>query len=574
MNTDLKNNIEYILNFFSDSKEGLLILDNEKNISYMNYSAKLILENLCNLTAIGQRFNFDVCVLNEDDILKYSPVYAAIESKELFKAEALYQIGENSYKRVLIRSFNSKTSKVVLLYDYTSDIENTDLRKQILASTDKVNQLLKDNKDYANLKERAESQAIRTGLIHRISTSIRDTLDIEEIIKTALSEISASLGIYRGYYADFADEKLVIKYDWREGEFSSLNNAEINVDQDYSVKEVLTSSTSQLSSSYDEKTNENKPRLITPVSYRGNILGIIVFYHRNQNRTWHTEEVSLIEAVAAQLAAAIKQASLFEQLDNQNTKLETALTKLKVAQSQLIQSEKMASLGKLVAGVAHEINTPIGAINSNNDVVSKCTEKYKDIAGNIPEISKFFDILSDINAVNAEAINRINSIVKSLKNFARLDEAELKEVDIHDGLRSTIKLLNHETKNRIIIEENYGNLPPVQCYPNLLNQVFMNILMNAIQSIEGKGIIKIQTRYFPENVEIIISDTGIGISKDNIDKIFDPGFTTKGVGVGTGLGLSICYQIIEKHKGSILVESELEVGTTFTIKIPLKIELN
>jgi len=569
MTDNLLNNLEYIINFYSDSIEGIFILDNEKNIVFINNSAKQILENINNLISIEQRFSFDVCVLDEDNILKFSPIFAAIESRELFKAETLFQSGENHYKKLIIRSFNLDNFKIILLSDFSDEVENIELKKQNLLITETVTRLEKDNKDYASLKERAESQAIRTGLIHRISTSIRDTLDIEEIIKTALSEISRSLSIYRGYYADYSDEKLNIKYDWLQDEFSGFGDIPINFDLDYSIKEAINSSSSQVSSSYDEKSNEIKPRLVTPVSYRGNILGILAFYYKNQNRTWHTEEVSLVEAIAAQLAAAINQASLFVQLDNQKTELETALAKLRIAQSQLIQSEKMASLGKLVAGVAHEINTPIAAINSNNSVIHKCTEKYSSFVNSCPELVKFFGILIDVNAVNTEAIERINSIVKSLKNFARLDEADLKEVNVHDGLKSTIKLLNHEIKDKITIKEEFGDLPLVQCYPNLLNQVFMNILMNAIQSISGKGVIKIKTLHASDIIKISITDTGCGIRFENYSKIFDPGYTTKGVGVGTGLGLSICYQILEKHKGFIDVQSEIGVGTTFTLNIPL-----
>jgi signal transduction histidine kinase len=564
----LKNNIEYLLNIFNDSQEGLMLVDRELNLKYANDASKRIFDNIDTLTNIEQRLSFDVCVLIED-VLKYSPLYAAIESCELFKTEAVFQSAENIYKKLLIRSFPLENSKMIILSDMSNELENIELKKQTSLINEKIIKLEKDNKDYANLRERAESQAIRTGLIHRISTSIRDTLDIEEIIKTALSEISKSLGIYRGYYADYTFSDLSIKYDWIQDEFNENSCSEVKIEQDYSIKEALSGASSQISSSYEVKSNSVIPRLVTPVVYRGNILGILVFYYKNQNRTWHTEEVSLVEAIAAQLAAAMNQASLFVQLDNKNSELEGALTKLRVAQSQLIQSEKMASLGKLVAGVAHEINTPLGAINSNNDVIQKCTSKYRNLIDETSDLIRFFDILADVNGVNHEAINRINSIVKSLKNFARLDEAELKEVDIHEGLRSTIKLLNHELKNRIIIEENYGNLPLLKCYPNLLNQIFMNILMNAIQSIEGNGTIKISTVLADNNIIISISDSGCGISSENTGKIFDPGYTTKGVGVGTGLGLSICYQIMEKHKGRISVDSVIGSGSTFVLSIPL-----
>ena len=179
-------------------------------------------------------------------------------------------------------------------------------------------------------------------------------------------------------------------------------------------------------------------------------------------------------------------------------------------------------------------------------------------------------ILEETTKYNSIACERINDIVQSLKNFARLDESELKKVDIHEGIKSTLTLLRHEIRNRITVNMNFGELPSIECYPNLLNQVIINLLVNACHSIEDRGEITISTVIRKNNLEIAITDTGIGIEKDIINKIFDPGFTTKGVGVGTGLGLSICYQIIEKHKGEIKVKSAPNEGSTFTIKIPIK----
>jgi len=239
--------------------------------------------------------------------------------------------------------------------------------------------------------------------------------------------------------------------------------------------------------------------------------------------------------------------------------------------AQLIQSEKMAALGLLVAGVAHEINTPMGAIYSNNDVTTRAVAKIRTRLGPNPdkEIDRLLTILEEVCRNNDVATDRIMKIVRSLKNFARLDEAERKPVNIHEGIESTLTLLQHQLKNRIRIEREFGDIPQVECHPNQLNQVFMNILVNAAQAIKGSGVISVKTYMEGDRIKIAISDTGVGIAPEHLSKIFDPGFTTKGVGIGTGLGLSICYRIIQDHRGTIEAESSKR-GTTFTIVLPMK----
>jgi signal transduction histidine kinase len=238
--------------------------------------------------------------------------------------------------------------------------------------------------------------------------------------------------------------------------------------------------------------------------------------------------------------------------------------------SQLIQSEKMAALGLLVAGVAHEINTPMGAIHSNNDVMTRAVGKVRKLLEPAPdkEVRRLLDILGEICRNNEIATERIMNIVRSLKNFARLDEAELKKVNIHEGIESTLSLLRHQLKNRIRIVKCFGDIPEIECFPNELNQVFMNILVNAAQAIKHRGEITVKTWREGDRVKIAISDTGVGIPPENLSKVFDPGFTTKGVGLGTGLGLSLCYKIVQDHRGTIEAESSKQ-GTTFTISIPL-----
>ena len=239
--------------------------------------------------------------------------------------------------------------------------------------------------------------------------------------------------------------------------------------------------------------------------------------------------------------------------------------------SQLIQSERMTALGLLVAGVAHEINTPMGAIHSNNDIMTRAVEKIRNQLGSAPdeEVRRLLDILDEICRNNEIATERITHIVRSLKNFARLDEAERKKVNIHEGIESTLTLLQHQLKNRIRIVKDFGDITEIDCFPNQLNQVFMNILVNAAQAIPDRGEIRVKTWSEGDSVKISISDTGVGIPPENLPKIFDPGFTTKGVGLGTGLGLSICYKIIQDHHGTIEAVSS-DQGTTFTITIPLE----
>jgi signal transduction histidine kinase len=290
------------------------------------------------------------------------------------------------------------------------------------------------------------------------------------------------------------------------------------------------------------------------------MLGVLVLLSYQKREL--NEEIEILDAVSSQLGNAIIRAELYQRNAKMVNELKKALEELKETQLQLINSEKMASLGQLVAGVAHEINTPVASIKSNNSIISKIVSQI--------EQEDLRQMLTEINALDTEAIQRISNIVISLKKFVRLDEAELQEANINKELDLTLDLIRHEIKNRIEIEKNYGELPLVKCYPNMLNQVFTNILVNACQAIEGNGKITITTDFQDNKLIVKIKDTGKGISKENLNKIFTVGYTTKGVGVGTGLGLAISQKIIDKHNGQIKVLSELGVGTEFIITINCK----
>jgi len=281
-----------------------------------------------------------------------------------------------------------------------------------------------------------------------------------------------------------------------------------------------------------------------------------------------------------------------------NTTLGEMNERLKANQNQLVQSEKMASIGQLAAGVAHEINNPVGFVKSNLGTLTGYVktfkaifEEYRGLSGaihnddkivqtaildNVEKISEKEDlpyILEDIDNLLTESIEgteRVRDIVQNLKSFARIDETQVKEADINEGIEATLKIVWNELKYKCTVHRNLQPLPLIRCCPGQLNQVFMNMLVNAAQAIPEKGDITIETEATDKDIIIRISDTGVGIKQENISKLFDPFFTTKAAGKGTGLGLSISIGIIQKHNGTIYVESEAGKGSTFTIHLPIE----
>ena len=321
-----------------------------------------------------------------------------------------------------------------------------------------------------------------------------------------------------------------------------------------------------------------KSVICVPLRTKNKLIGTIYLDTTKSEHFFKKEDLEFLEGFANLAGIAVENAKNYQEVEElvkeRTSDLETAYEELQATQTQLIRSEKMASLGQLVAGVAHEINTPLGSISSNADMFistfAKLRNRLQSLEDSPDEILKPIKILEDLSQVNKMASDRIKKIVGTLKNFARLDEEEFKIVDIHEGIDSTLSLTAHLYRDRIEVVKEYGNLPKINCHPSQLNQVFMNTLVNACQSIKGKGTITIKTRFSAGNIHLQFSDTGVGIAPENLAKIFDPGFTTKGVGVGTGLGLSISYKIIEEHGGKIDVYSKVGQGTTFTLHLPLE----
>ena len=542
---------------FNKFNSAVIVVNKKKEVVFRNNVFKRIFSDFENLKKFSHKLNYNVCALVSNDVEVHSPILQAISSPQDFSAHVLYQSSGNEYFYYDMNAASKGDYVIIVFTDVTAIVGLEKSLQRNQAYQKKITLLEADNKNLMKIKQQAQSQAMKLLLLNNISNIIRGSIDTSVILSSALEELSQLFAGFRAYYAVYSKD--LAAYIINESLSKKDVGRKITFDKN-TEKSILSGKVFCVSCM--KEFVEAKPfcelvqRVIIPIYHLNVRLGVIVLLTKQKTRL--DDALEVLDGVSTQLGNAIIQSELYEKDARMVKELKRALKELQDTQLKLINSEKMASLGQLVAGVAHEINTPVASIKSNNEIATKLISRLED--------RDVAELLQEINTIDKEAIARINRLVVSLRKFVRLDEAELQEADINNEIDLTLDLIRHETKNRITVVKNYGKIPPVKCYPNMLNQVFMNILVNATQAIEGEGTITIDTDFQNGNLIVKIKDTGCGIKEP--EKIFFAGYTTKGVGVGTGLGLAISQKIIEKHNGKIEVNSKINQGSEFVITIP------
>jgi signal transduction histidine kinase len=450
-------------------------------------------------------------------------------------------------------------------------------------------------------------------------------MNLVNLVEKMMEIVIENAGAERGYLLQYDGDKLLIqaKGSLKSGirvlqskQIAGINKLSLSI-----VKHVIENGQPLIVNHAaqdprfkdDEYIIHEKPGSILchPVFVKARLTSIIYLENNSELTVFTPEKLKILNLLSTQITISLENALLYQNLEekvvsrtrevvSQKELIEHAYAELRAAQSQMVHSEKMASLGQLTAGIAHEINNPINFIaigitglEKNFRSFMKVVEKYESIsAGANPETTlreieelkqkiQYADVKGFITGLMADiklGADRAAEIIQGLRSFSRLNEAEFKAADLHEGLDATLVLLRSRTKNTIEIIKDYDpDLPIINCNPGQLNQLFMNILTNAIEAIEmkrsnQKNEIRITTTNKPDKVVLSIKDNGMGIPKKIQEKIFDPFFTTKEVGKGTGLGLSIVFGIIKKHNGHIEVISEENEGTEFIIEIPKELQ--
>ncbi len=459
--------------------------------------------------------------------------------------------------------------------------------------------------------------AQRESLLNCIASQIRASLDFNTVVETAVDKLYHLLELERCVFRLYVPEAIPpvaeVIAEAKHPELRSLNGSRVPVAEITPLIAKITRK--EVTRIEDTLTLQNpverqffletlnyRAVVFVPVHTQSGKIGAICCSHSRKTRHWSDSDVDLLERVADKLAIALTQAELYAQTRSiaeseaqKAIELTAALQQLQQTQAQLIQQEKMSSLGQLVAGVAHEINNPVsfiyGNINPAKDYIDDVLELVQLYQQSYPNstpliqaklqqldwefIQRDFPKLLDSIKIGAD---RIRKIVQSLRNFSRLDEAEMKAVDLHEGIDNTLLILENRLQSNanrpaIQVVKDYGDLPFVECYAREINQVFMNLLINAIDALDADllkpPMIQILTqRVDDETVTIHVQDNGVGIPAKLKSRVFEPFFTTKPVGKGTGLGLSISYKIVEKHGGTLDYRSQLGKGTEFVVKLP------
>ncbi len=422
--------------------------------------------------------------------------------------------------------------------------------------------------------------------VREISEAMVSMLSLREIGDRILAALTDTMGVERAMVMLFDEENRVLRPSVWRGDWEEDERAELEIPAEHPIWRHLWMRREELQrADFDEEPDPEKREqcrdvfdaleveLVVPVLFGVDLLGVIAVGRKLSGEQLAADDRQLLRTLANQSAIAMENAKAFDEIAKLNETLEARVeartAELHDIQVQLMQSEKMSSLGQLVAGVAHELNNPIGFVHANLQLLDEFIEKLARAQAEGRDTEKIREAINKLLMRSREGTHRVKEIVQDLRTFSRMDQAELQDADLHEELDRTIGLMEPSFKDGVTIVRDYGDLPRVRCYPGQLNQVFLNLLMNACDAMDSRGSIEIVTRRTADGVKLEFRDDGPGIPPELLNRLFEPFFTTKEVGKGTGLGLSLSHGIIERHGGRFTVTSNLGEGSSFTIELPL-----